>query len=488
MRNRKLLSLAVLTLMMGGAQAQAEKIPADHAGITGPFATPMDVTKQCLECHEDASTQVMATSHWTWGHEQEVPGKGKLNRGKINAVNNFCISIKSNEPRCTSCHVGYGWKDDNFDFKDPSRVDCLACHDTTGTYDKGKDAPAGAGMPPGYTGNKKFDEKPYDLVKIAQNAGKVSRTNCLNCHANGGGGNNVKHGDIDLSLVKPDAQLDVHMAVEGNNFNCQECHVASEHKIKGEAKVVTPGVSSTERVSCTDCHEAAPHKKAVTKNVLNKHASKVACQTCHIPTFAKKDATKMSWDWSQAKSPKELPADQLTIKEHGHAVYLNNKGRFVYEQNVVPKYFWYDGTAGAYMAGDKIDPTKTTDFNFPNGSKDDPKSKLMPFKVHFSNQPYDKKQNIIAFPKVWGKKDDPDAYWEAYDWNKAIAAGMKANGLQYSGEYGFAPTNTYWPINHQVSPAKDALRCDDCHGVKGRLDWKALGYQGDPKTMPLQKK
>jgi hypothetical protein len=43
------------------------------------------------------------------------------------------MSIISNEARCTSCHAGYGWKDATFDFTDMTKIDCLVCHDTTGT-------------------------------------------------------------------------------------------------------------------------------------------------------------------------------------------------------------------------------------------------------------------------------------------------------------------------------------------------------------------
>ena len=31
-----------------------------------------------------------------------------------------------------------------------------------------------------------------------------------------------------------------------------------------------------------------------------------------------------------------------------------------------------------------------------------------------------------------------------------------------------------------VVPKRQALKCLACHGEKGRLDWKALGYPGDP--------
>lgn len=470
-KKQLLMALAGSTVLACGT---AYAVPEDHADISGPFATPMEVTATCLECHEDAATEVMATSHWTWQKEQVIEGK-KVSRGKANVINNFCIAYPSNYARCSSCHVGYGWKDANFDFSDPTRVDCLACHDTTGTYNKPGHAPAGAGMPPGYTGKEKFDKKPYDLVKIAQNAGEPSRKNCLICHANGGGGNAVKHGDIDISLMKPSVELDVHMSPEGNNFSCQECHTTDAHQIKGDALLVSPGGDNP--VTCLDCHDAEPHEK----KALNKHTDRVACQTCHIPEFARHYATKMSWDWSTSKSPKGLTDEEKKISENGHPVYNFMKGNFVYEKDVIPEYHWYNGTGGAYTLGDKIDPTKETRLNYPLGSKDDPDSRIAPFKAHRGTQIYDKGNMILGTPKLFGSPKDPDAYWAQYDWNKAMAAGMKENGLSYSGEYGWAKTVTYWPTTHMVAPAKNALKCNDCHGKNGRLDWEALGYKGDPR-------
>ena len=263
----------------------------DHKSITGPFDSPMAVTQQCLECHEDAATDVMKTSHWTWELEQELTGTGQVYRGKKNAINNFCISINGNWPRCTSCHIGFGWKDANFDFNDKSRVDCLVCHDTTGTYKK--PGPA-AGMPAGFTGNEKFDKKPVDLVKVAQNVGAPSRDNCIACHGFGGGGNNVKHGDIDSSMKKPTKAHDVHMGTDGQNFTCQACHTTDSHNIKGNAMVVSPGGKN--HLACTACHDEKPHAETL----LNNHMESVACQPCHIPEFATEIPTKLEWDWSVA--------------------------------------------------------------------------------------------------------------------------------------------------------------------------------------------
>ena len=122
-KSRVFSAMLVASAVVVGGSAYAGEA---HKAITGPFATPMDVTKKCLECHADAATDIMKTTHWTWASEQEISGKkGKVALGKKNAINNFCISVDSNWPRCTSCHISYGWKDATFDFTDKNKVDCL---------------------------------------------------------------------------------------------------------------------------------------------------------------------------------------------------------------------------------------------------------------------------------------------------------------------------------------------------------------------------
>jgi octaheme c-type cytochrome (tetrathionate reductase family) len=339
---RKPVYLIAIIFVASLAAADARKPPEDHADISGPFKSPMAVTKKCLECHEDAAKEIMGSSHWTWTRKQRLSPRGRIvARGKRNIINNFCISVSGNWPRCTSCHIGYGWKDKSFNFKDSSRVDCLACHDTTGLYKK---AAAGAGMPHGFTGIKKFDKRPVDLLKVARSAGRSSRRSCLRCHANGGGGNNVKHGDMDQSLIKPNASIDVHMAVEKKNFSCAKCHETKAHKMLGTAFLVTPGSKKQNRAQCETCHTAKPHKGKL-KRRLDRHGRRVACQTCHIPYYAKKHATKLSWDWSTASDPKKLPKARRVIKKNGLVVYHYKKGSFSYGRRLVPSYYWFNGTA-----------------------------------------------------------------------------------------------------------------------------------------------
>jgi len=193
----------------------------------------------------------------------------------------------------------------------------------------------------------------------------------------------------------------------------------------------------------------------------------VACQTCHIPSMALKDPTKVFWDWSTAGQ--DLPED--------HYTYLKIKGSFVYERNVQPDYVWFNGNLSyRYLLGDQIDPSQTTILDQPAGSIQDPAARIFPFKIHAGKQPYDTVYNYLLQPITAGN----DGFWTNFDWNNAFRLAEPITGLKYSGQYGFAPTWMYWPTTHMVQPKENALQCTDCHSPNGRLDWQALGYPGDP--------
>jgi octaheme c-type cytochrome (tetrathionate reductase family) len=427
--------------------AMAAKKPAtDHTPLlSGPYETGSDVTRACLECHSQSASQVMATNHWTWeskpyqleGHDQPVT------IGKKTSLNNFCIGIQSNWPSCTSCHAGYGWSDANFDFSAEENVDCLVCHDLSGGYVKGR-----SGLP----------LEGVDLVTAAQSVGRPTRDNCGACHFNGGGGNAVKHGDLDQHLYYPTKNVDVHMG--GLDFQCVDCHKAEDHIIRGRAISVSLDIEN--QALCTDCHAPDPHND----QRLNAHTASVACQTCHIPAVAVRDATKMVWDWSTAGQ--DLPEDTHT--------YLKIKGSFVYEDNVRPQYFWYSGVSDRYIMGDRIDPEGVTEINTIKGDIRDLQALIMPFKVHIGKQPFDEVYNYLLQPQTAGE----EGYWTTFDWDYSLQRGAQATGLAYSGKYGFAETVMYWPVTHMVAPADKALQCRACHSSNGLLDWQALGYPGDP--------
>ncbi len=467
------LKLFMIALMAGSAFAPAAFGGTHEENVgKGPFKDGPEVTRLCIECHEEAASDFVKTVHWTWSREQTVKGK-KVNFGKRNALNNFCIGLPGNWPRCTSCHAGYGWKDDSFDFAKTENIDCLVCHETTGTYKK---FPAGAGHPVYEGETKEFPKgrpwKPVDLVKVAQSVGAPTRAACGSCHFYGGGGDHVKHGDLDGSLTNPTRDIDVHMGGK-KPMACQDCHKTKNHLMKGEAVSVSVG-AGPRRMGCTDCHQSDTHKSSV----LNKHVRKVSCQTCHIPTFAKERPTKVWWDWSTAG--KDVHPDDIPRDKYCEKTYDKMKGTFRWEKDVVPAYLWYNGAIDRYIGGDRIDPSREVRLTSPRGNRKDRDAKIFPFKIMRGKQAYDSGNNTIAYVNVFGPPGS-DAYWVKYDWNAAITAGMKAAGQSYSGEFGFVETSMAWPVNHMVVPKDKALKCVDCHSEKGRLDWKALGYKGDPR-------
>lgn len=456
------LVLATFSLLAG-----ANTPTVDHAelkALQGPFATGPDVTEACLSCHNKAAHQVMDSIHWQWEAISPTTGK-KL--GKQHAANNFCGSVLSNEPRCTSCHAGYGWTDRNYDFTKQENVDCLACHDTTGTYKK---VPTDAGHPlyepremP--KGSGKIVQPP-DLAKIAQNVGRPGRQNCGACHFNGGGGDAVKHGDLDTSLIKPSRELDVHMAQDDANMVCADCHTFNDHKPSGSRYAAiskdTDGkdmrFGAHTRATCESCHDLAPHGN----ERLDNHVDKIACQTCHIPEFARGGiGTKTLWDWSTAgkRGPDGKP---LFIKdEHGHLTYSAEKGDFEYGENVRPTYKWYNGVVHQIAITDKIDDSRILELNRVEGSATDPNARIWPFKVMVGKQPYDPVNKTLVVNHVYGADDT--SFWSNFDYEKSIKAGMEYAGFPYSGQFDFIETRMNWFITHMVAPKEKAVRCNECH-------------------------
>jgi octaheme c-type cytochrome (tetrathionate reductase family) len=441
---------ALLPAQQAGAASRRVKPQREHldhgAFFDQPLATGPAVTRACLECHESAAREVMATAHFQWlGGEVRVSPAGKTTRiGKKNLINNFCIGIQGNWASCTRCHAGYGWRDENFDFTDPTAVDCLVCHDRSGSYLKSE-----AGLP----------ADGVDLQLAARSVGFPKRENCGGCHHYGGGGLGVKHGDLDASLDNPEAYEDVHMG--GQDMLCIDCHGGHGHEIRGKAYSVS--VDHRGGIACTDCHPGRLHGDAR----LDAHTAKVACQTCHIPSFANSIPTKMAWDWSQA-------GDDTRQDDTHH--YLKIKGEFVYEKAVKPEYHWFNLSMDRYLVGDAVAATGVTNINTPRGDRQDPQAQIWPFKVHLAKQPYDAGTRRILPPVTAGE----GGYWHEFDWPQAMALGARNVGLEFSGEFGFVETRMFWPLSHMVAPKSAALQCRDCHSPDGRLDWQALGYAADP--------
>ncbi|MCB1125135.1 MAG: hypothetical protein KDM81_01465, partial [Verrucomicrobiae bacterium] len=235
---------------------------------------------------------------------------------------------------------------------------------------------------------------------------------------------------------------------------------------------------------CERCHTDAPHTGDSAER-LNGHTARVACQTCHVPRFARGGkATKMSWDWSTAGDRNPDGSTRTVKNAAGEDIYNSMKGTFTWEENVVPEYQWFNGDVLYHTLDDAVDPNQPIMINQLHGSETDVKARIVPVKRFTGVQPYDVANNVLGVPNLFpNDAADTDAYWKAYDWDLALTTGMQTVGREYSGELGWASTEMVWIQNHMVAPKEMALRCADCHTPGGRLDFLALGYPAERAAM-----
>jgi octaheme c-type cytochrome (tetrathionate reductase family) len=427
-----------------------------HKVLQQDFTSGAEVTQACISCHSEAETQFHKTIHWTWLAD---PAEKERQYGKAgNSLNNFCISTNKNDDKgCLSCHPGWGKTKE-------TAVNCLVCHSQTKmNFDEAITDIKGF-LEEGDDESKEIArEIQAELRAAAQNIGLPARQNCGSCHFYGGGGDGVKHGDLDTSLIKPSKTLDVHMGVDGQNFTCTRCHTTSLHNISGRVytqPAATDRKSLVEddlanKITCESCHTSQPHKSG---QKMNQHTDKVACQSCHIPDFARVNPTKMSWDWAQAGKLKDGKKFK-TKDEFGKFDYMSIKGQMKWAKHVKPEYHWYNGVIKSVTAKDKIDPDGTVKVSWPVGDRQDANSRIYPFKVHKGNQPYDKINQTLLMPLLSGKQ----GYWNHLDWDKALTIGQTSMGLPFSGEFDFVETDYVFPITHMVAPKEKSLSCTECH-------------------------
>ncbi|MFH2058714.1 MAG: tetrathionate reductase family octaheme c-type cytochrome [Pseudomonadota bacterium] len=433
----------------------------DHAKIDAlkqDFTSGEEITSACLSCHSEAATQFHKSIHWTWLASGD---KNDMRYGKAGySVNNYCISGNAMEDKgCLSCHPAWDKKGTK------GEVNCLVCHNSSGF-----NFTEAMTDIQGFAEDKK-DPESKEIMQEIQNEVKnaltqmtlPTRKNCGDCHFLGGGGDGVKHGDLDTSLTKPNRELDVHMGIDGKNFTCTRCHTTVDHNIAGRI-YTNPAVETRKslieddlapKITCVSCHSNEPHKN---DSKMNDHTDVVSCQACHIPKFARVNPTKMWWDWSKAGKMKD-GKPYIENGPFGKPIYKSIKGEFKWEKNVVPEYFWFNGSLTSTTADDIIDPARIVKVNHPVGDKNDPEARIFPFKVMRGIQPYDKINKKLVAPLLSGK----NGYWTTFDMNDAIVRGNKTIGIPYSGEFDYVETTSIFPITHMVAPKENALTCNDCH-------------------------
>lgn len=464
MRARFLVLAAVLTLVVAAssrAQPQGEGTLWENPHRD--LVTKYEGTATCLTCHEEQARHVFSSVHYQWKAEAPniVNSKGRK-LGKINTSNDFCtnpsiswITILKNEAGnvigngCSKCHAGLGLKPaDQSSRAQLENIDCLVCHAPSYRREVVRKDDGTFRWQPVTLGN------PGAMLTVAQSVGRPTNEVCLRCHVGSGGGLNFKRGDLETVHARAPREFDVHI---GSGMQCIQCHRFQDHRVLGSGTQMggmdQPGVAQPD---CESCHGGQVHGRAD----LNRHTRSVACTTCHIPSFARKDPTDMRRDWSRSEPVKDEGRYEPAIE---------------FRKNVTPVYAWWNRTGTLALLDEpvQVGPSGKVSLYRPAGSIDDPRAKIYPFKYHEARLPIDNATRLmipIAVGMVFRTGNN----------EAATRAGAKAFLGRDVADIGWIETERYMGIFHEVVPRKDALQCDACHMGGTRLDWKALGYKDDP--------
>lgn len=361
-------------------------------------------------------------------------------------------------------------------------------------------------------------------LAAAQNVHATTRQSCLNCHAGAAGADGAKRGDLSKENVNPSLTLDMHMSPAGENLTCSDCHDAvgangESHRVRGRGLDLRAN-DVLGRFTCETggCHNGTPHGdfSNTTGSSKDKHAMKVACQTCHIPSYAKAAVgTEVARDWQDPH-----PSDSA-CNGRGGWLPREDKGGLG-SASLIPSYAWFDGTSEVMYLGESLltdVPTvplgKNLAPNFyrglnplqeayalgmPNGDVNTSTAKIYPMKQHWGKLARDDvKQTLIGHSTF--------EFFRTGSFCRAVAVGLGVDlpnaaiskvclegtpgSLEMPPNTTTVPVFTYQTINHGVEPKNNALGgslagCGSCHqglaptGTTARLDTDRLGY--GPRT------
>jgi hypothetical protein len=438
----------------------------DHASIT-----QYDGPQTCIACHSDEANGALNSVHLQWsGSTPDVPNISG-DTGKWEQVNTYCTAPAPADFACRSCHASTG-KVENLVVED---VDCLVCHQDT--YQRTLGPLADPVTVTDWTGVERtfyfpqknaqgeYEMQPrFDLMPpgttmegLAQTVHRPTRATCLRCHAKAGGGDGTKRGDLSTASVNPSVTSDVHLSpdVGGANLLCQDCHTVADHKIPGRGIDLRPTEGAVQP-TCDSCHTDTPHGAVADGDALNTHANRVACQTCHIPTYGKDVGTEISRDWTE---PHYSPGGC-----QGQGAWVGTEVRGT---DLIPEYTFWNGQSFVYDVAAGLNADADGYYTMSRALGDINDGKLYPIKVHYSYQPrHDATGKMIQYDVLWN--------FMTGDFEEAAQRGLAFMGL--SGSYSWVDVKAEQLITHGVEPSSNALQCTACHDGGTQMNLQNIGY------------
>jgi len=234
----------------------------------------------------------------------------------------------------------------------------------------------------------------------------------------------------------------------------------------------------------------------------------VACQTCHIPAYAKAAVgTELARDWQDPH-----PSNSAC---NGRGGWLPREDKGF---NLTPTYNWFDGKSEVYYLGESLNGVPTIPLaanvaaNFGAGfTANEPAYVLgVPTAILNASGAIDKKlgaartataAKIYPMKEHWGKLASDGTtlighstfeFFRTGSFCRAVAIGDNQDpdiacpdgtpGPEMPAGTDAVAVHTFQTINHGVEPSTSALQCGACHSAQGtgplRMDLEGqLGYE-----------
>ena len=440
---------------------------------------------------------------------------------------------------CGQCHIGgqyqaplgeimplYGTLD-----REKEIIDCLICHAVA--YDMNRKQVV-------RDGNRRTRWGQDRSMKAALSVTTPTAQACLRCHQHNMGGDiyidpadpSFMQSMLNTGYDRPrvlhpgskrgtpySPSWDVHAAA---GLSCIECHTSAGHRIAKGTHTTTIMANDLPRVevSCEKCHSGTPHRSDDTGDYLNEHVTKVACQTCHIPSLHPDNATMRDFGKTiyEEKHHIHMYTDVLKESEsgggivyrwwNGDATFLGNPigdnpngeslYRFYRPTHIWPEFVdfdygaWYEKVMRPIARQGR--PSKIYAMKRFNGRQHIDLGNIGPFGGMFV--PYNLPEYYATGDpdRAVRKEMEKSMMKRMYGWmfdiymmNKFMSF-MDIDGWDTAPyrdilelrnvEPRWIPNDASLEISHAIR-LDGALSCGDCHSPDGRLDWEALGYTAE---------
>jgi methanogenesis multiheme c-type cytochrome len=270
--------------------------------------------------------------------------------------------------------------------------------------------------------------------KTKDGKGKPTVAQCTKCHIK----DCAKRGDVF------DEEHDIHIAI---GMTCHDCHARlsdahSDHQFAKGYAIDTTEDTMEGTLSCAKCHEEKPHAMIPEGEILDrKHVDKIACVTCHTGPRPGKAIKSRAWN--------EFTKDGKPRTEKRSPGWI-------------PKHKWYTGKKLGHL---------------PILGATDLISKIYPFNVvtvtWFIERGDAALNDVIIVPEVKAADANKDGETTVEEM-RSYEKGKYRDATLVTREFNFS-------VTHSIVPSEKAFTCKDCHGKSAYvLNWKVLGYHGDP--------